>query len=520
MATAARPALHEGARPPGVFTRHEIYGDTVIDCDVVIVGSGAGGAPMAAELAEAGFDVVVVEEGSYYQTRDFTANTSAMIRQLYRDGGATMALGNPPILFQEGRAVGGSTVINGAMSWRTPGDILERWRKEAGLDISEQSLEPYFERVEKRIHVGRNAPEAIGKDNHLLKKGADALGWKTVENTRSQHHCVGSNRCAFGCPTGAKQSTLVSYIPRALHYGARIYADVKIDRITFHGKRATGVLGRVVTPDGKRTHRMFVRAKLVVSSCGAIHTPALLARSGLRSRSGRLGHNLSLHPNVKIIAIFDEDVSGWRGVHQAFQVREFVEQGLGCFAAVNVPPSLVALGTPHRGRELGELMHHYNQMVVAGLLVEDTTTGHLKIMGGRPQAFYQLEDRDIANMQKGLVLLSELMFAAGAKKIILPFHHANAVLSPDDARRFFDQPIPASSWELVTVHMMGTCGMGADRTRSVTDEFGFLHDTDRLLIADASVFPTACRVNPQETIMALATRSAGYVIDNAGRLFS
>ncbi len=517
---AVARALHEGTRPPGVFTRHDIYGDTVIDCDVVIVGSGAGGSPIAAELAESGFDVVVLEEGSYYSTRDFTADTSAMIRQLYRDGGATIAIGNPPIMFQEGRAVGGSTVINGGMSWRTPDDILERWRNEAGLDVTPANLDEYFKRVEKRIHVAQNDVDAIGVDNQLLKKGADKMGWKYVSNLRNQVHCIGSNRCAFGCPTGAKQSALVSYIPRALHYGARVYADVKVDRMTFHGKRATGVLGRVVSPDGQKSHRVVVRAKLVVAACGAIHTPALLARSGLTSRSGRLGKNLGLHPNIKIIALFDEDVSSWKGVHQAFQVREFVEQGLGCFAAVNVPPGVTAMSLPHKGRALGELMDQYNHMVVAGLLVEDTTTGSVKVINGRPQAFYQLADRDIVSMQKGLVLLSEMMFAAGAKKILLPFHHANEMLSPDDVRRFFAKPIPAGSWELFTVHMMGTCAMGADRTTSVTDEFGFMHDVDRLLISDASLFPTPCRVNPMETIMTLSTRAAGYVIDNAGRLFS
>ncbi|HEY1555193.1 MAG TPA: GMC family oxidoreductase N-terminal domain-containing protein, partial [Kofleriaceae bacterium] len=264
-------ALHEGTRPSNVFTRADIHGDTVLDCDVVIVGSGAGGAPMAAELAEAGFDVIVLEEGSYYTTRDFTANTTAMVRQLYRGGGATMALGNPPILFQEGRAVGGSTVINGGMSWRTPDDILARWRREAGLETSPESLDPYFARVEKRIHVAPMDDAAIGNDNWLLKKGADAKGWKTVGNLRNQVHCVGSNRCAFGCPTGAKQSALVSYLPRALHFGARVYADVRVDRVTFHGKRANGVIGRSAAG-----HNVVVRAKLVVSACGAIHTPALL----------------------------------------------------------------------------------------------------------------------------------------------------------------------------------------------------------------------------------------------------
>jgi choline dehydrogenase-like flavoprotein len=438
-----------------------------------------------------------------------------MVRQLYRDGGASMAFGNPPVLFQEGRAVGGSTVINGAMSWRTPGDVLARWHSEDGLDVSPESLEPYFERVEKRIHVAPMDESAIGNDNWLLKKGADAKGWKVIGNTRNQVHCIGSNRCAFGCPTGAKQSALVSYVPRALHYGARVYADVRVDRITFHGKRATGVAGHTA-----ERHNVVVRAKLVVAACGAIHTPALLTRSGVRSRSGMLGANLSLHPNVKVVAIFDEDVTSWKGAHQAFQVREFADQGLGCFASINIPPSLLAMSFPQRGAELGALMQQYNHMVLAGLLCEDTTTGHVRTIRGRPQAFYQLAKRDAANMQRGLVLLSELLFAAGARRVLLPFHHARELHNPDDARRLLADPIRASDWEVVTVHMMGTARMGTDRTRSVTDAYGFVHDTDRLLVADASVFPTPSRVNPMETIMALATRAAGYVIDNSRRFLS
>lgn len=517
---AARPALLEGKSPSGVFTRHDIHGDTVLDCDVVIVGSGAGGAPVAAELAEAGFDVIVVEEGSYYQTRDFTANTSQMVRQLYRDGGATMAIGNPPIMFQEGRAVGGSTVINGGMSWRTPEDVLERWHKEDGLDVLPKDLEPYFERVEKRMHVAPMDEDAIGRDNWLLKKGADAKGWEIIGNLRNQAHCVGSNRCAFGCPTGAKQSSLVSYIPRALHYGARVYANVRVEQITMRGKRATGVVGRVSLPHGGRGPSVAIRAKLVVAACGAIHTPALLARTGLRSQSGQLGGNLSLHPNVKCVAIFDEDVTGWKGAHQAFQVREFAREGIGTFAAINLPPSVLAMSFPHRGAQLGTLMDQYNHMVLAGMLIEDSTTGRVRTINGTPQAFYQLNQRDTQVMQRGLSLLSELLFAAGAKRIMLPFHNAQELTNADQARKLLKQPIPPSSWEVVTVHMMGTARMGTDRTKAVTDQFGFMHDVDRLLIADASLFPTPIRVNPMETIMALATRAAGHVIDNAKRFLS
>jgi choline dehydrogenase-like flavoprotein len=514
MATAG-PALIEGTAPRNVFTRHDHHGDSVLDADVVVIGSGAGGAPMAAELAEAGFDVIVLEEGSYYQTRDFTADNSAMVRQLYRDGGATMAIGNPPILYQEGRAVGGSTVINGGMSWRTPDKVLARWERELGLAGIARDLEPYFERVERRIHVAKMDREAIGNDNLLLKKGADAKGWKVIDNLRNQAHCVGSNRCAFGCPTGAKQSALVSYIPRALHYVARVYADVHVDKITRHGNRATGVIARVA---GSR-HRITVRAKLVVAACGAIHTPALLVRSGFRSPSGQLGHNLSMHPNVKVVAIFDEDVTGWKGTHQAFQVREFQDQGL-LFAAVNLPPSILARGFPQRGAALGELMAQYDRMVLAGMLCEDTATGRVRTIDGRPQAFYQLADADAANLKRGVVLLSELLFAAGAKRIFMPFGHSAELHGPDDARRLLDRDIPTRGWEVVTVHMMGTAKMGNDRSAAVTSAFGMVHDTERLMVADASLFPTPIGVNPMETIMALSTRAAGYVIDNAAMFLS
>lgn len=501
--------LGQGPTPANVFTRRDVRGPLALDADVVIVGSGAGGATVAAELAEAGFDVVVLEEGSYYQTRDFTADTSAMVRQLYRDGGATMALGAPPVLYQEGRAVGGSTVINGGMSWRTPEHVLARWERDHGLAGIARDLEPYFARVERRIHVAPMDAAAIGNDNQLLKRGADALGWNIIGNLRNQAHCAGSNRCAFGCPTGAKQSALVSYVPRALHFGARIYADVRVDHITRDGKRATGVVG---TANG---HPVTVRARLVIAACGAIHTPALLARSGFRSPSGQIGHNLSMHPNVKVVAIFDENVTGWKGAHQAFQVREFQDQGL-VFAAVNMPPSVLAMSFPQRGAALGRLMDHYDHMVLAGMLCEDTATGRVRTVGGRPQAFYQLAEADAANLQRGVALLSELMFAAGARRILLPFHGATELHSADDARRLLDRAIPAAGWEVVTVHMMGTARMGADRAAAVTDGHGRVHDADRLLVADASLFPTPIGVNPMETIMALATRVAGHVIDNAG----
>ena len=521
---AARPAVWREHKPRNLYTGDDIHGDTVLDSDVVIVGSGAGGATMAAELAEAGLDVVVVEEGGYYTTRDFTAEATRMIRTLYRDGGALMALGNPPVLLQEGRAVGGSTVINGGMSWRTPERVLDRWSREHAIEhIDAAAMEPYFERVERRINVAGQDPESIGTDQHLLKQGADALGWKVKPNLRNQVHCAGSNNCAFGCPTGAKQSALVTYVPRALHFGARLYSDIRIDRISRHGKRATGVVGHVVRPDGRRGPAVTVRGKLVVSACGALQTPALLERSGFRSPSRRIGHNLSLHPNAKLIAVFDRDVRGWEGVHQAYKVIQFEDEGF-TFAAVNVPPAIAAMSlamtsTLH-GAELGRLMADYDKMVVAGMLLEDTVTGRVRTIAGRPQAFYQITNGDAERLVRGVALIAEMLFAAGARQIWLPFEGVPPLTTADGARRLYRERIPPRTMELLTVHMMGTAALGGDRSRAVCDGWGVFHDAAGLMVADASLFPTPIGVNPMETIMALATRAAGHVIDNAERFLS
>ncbi len=501
--------------PHNVFTRDCLRSDTTLDCDVVIVGSGAGGATAAAELAEAGYDVIVIEEGSYFSTADFNSNATDMVRKMYRGGGATMALGSPAVLYQEGSVVGGSTVINGGMSWRTPEQILDRWGREASIDhITPADMEPYFERVERRINVRYQDPDSIGRDNAMLKEGADKKGWKIIPNLRNQLHCTGSNNCAFGCPTGAKQSALVSYLPRALHFGARIYSNVRVAKIIKNGNRAVGVKGHVKLANGARGPAIEVRAKLVISSCGSVHTPALLHRSGIRPSSGLLGQNLSLHPNAKLVAIFDEPVRGWEGVHQAYQIREFHDQGF-LFAGVNVPPSIIAMNTPQYGQDLGELMSQYDHMIIAGLMVEDTTVGHLKMLpGGHPQAFYQLGDLDAERIIRGTALLAELLFEMGATRILPPFAGVSDLHSVDDVRNLYRQKIPKSAMEVLTVHLMGSACMGADASRSVTDMYGMVHDTQGLMVADASLFPTPVGVNPMETIQALTTRNIHHVLQS------
>jgi choline dehydrogenase-like flavoprotein len=501
-------------RPERVFGREAVTKDTHEHCDVLVIGSGAGGGVVAAELAEAGLDVLVLEEGGYHDTSEFTPEAAAMIRKLYRDGGAAMTIGTPPVIFSEGRAVGGSTVVNGGMTWRTPEKILERWRREDDVDgIDAAQMERYFVRVEKMLHAAHQDPESRSRDNELLREGAEKKGWGYVHNIRNQVHCAGTNNCAFGCPTAAKRSVLVSYLPRALAFGARVQSDCRVQHLTFRGKKCTGAVGRIVRSNGALGAKLTVHARLTVVACGALQTPALLMRSQVKSPSRRLGTDLSLHPNTKVQAIFDENVEGWKGVHQAYQVREFQDEGY-LFAAVNVPPSILAMTMPYYGRELVDMMQNYHRIVNAGLLVEDTHYGRVRLgPGGQPLAFYELADFDADRLVRATALLCELLFAAGAKKIAAPFEGGPDLYSVDDVKKLYAHKLPKHALELFTVHLMGTARMGGDPTRHVCDPYGKIYDTEGLVVADASLFPSPIGVNPMETIMALATRNAERILD-------
>jgi choline dehydrogenase-like flavoprotein len=514
-AAVFKPMEIPAARVPRGLTRQQdVDADIEVQCGVVVVGSGAGGATVACELADAGINVVIVEEGGYHPTESFTAEAGRSARNLYRDGGAGLAIGQPPVLFSEGRCVGGSTVVNGGMSWRTPPHVLQRWASSEGvMNIGPAEMEPYFEEVESRISVRLQDPETIGPDSELMKAGADAKGWKIIPNLRNQLHCAGTNNCTNGCPTGAKRSMLVTNIPRALSRGARLFADCRVERITRSAGVVTGVTGRFIRPGGKPGPRLTVRSAVVVVAGGAVQTPALLARSGLKSRSGQLGRNLTLHPNAKVVAFFDTEVFGWHGVHQAFQVREFMADGI-LIAAVNLAPPLLALGMPAHGRELGELMADYNRVVTAGCLVEDTGTGRVRnVPGVGPQVTYQITDADAARVVRGVELTAEVMFAAGARRVLLPFAGIPPVGDPGDVARLLARPIPKKAMELFTVHLMGTARMSEDPRRGVTDSFGAFHGVPGLFVADASLFPGPIGVNPMETILALATRNARRLIE-------
>ncbi len=498
-----------------VMTSADVNRNLEESVDVVVIGSGAGGAPFAAEMAQAGYSVLILEEGGYWRTEDYTHRTAEMLKKLYRNAGGTLAFGAPSVAYAEGRAVGGSTVINGGMCWRTPERVLDKWAMEAGMThISPKEMEPYFEYVEERANVREQDPESLGRDNHLHAEGARKLGWKVTPDRRNQLHCAGANLCVIGCPTGAKQGTLFSFLPLAWKHGAKLIANCRVEKILWKGDKATGVEAYMVDDFNNRSHRVRVHAKVVVVSGGAGESPALLLRSGIRSRSGQLGRNLQLHPNAKAIGIFDEDVSSWKGVHQSHQVHEFIEEGI-VLATAGVPPGLIALTLPQYGRAMADLMDQFNHMLINGCLIEDTSRGRVKL-GPKGSAIlqYNLNDYDFYLLKRGTALAAQLNFAAGAKRVLLPFAHLPEISSPDEIPKIFDPGIKKRDTEVLTVHIMGTLQMGAYPDRSVVDNWGRLHELRNLYVSDASLFPSPIGVNPQESIMALAVRNARHLAGN------
>ena len=489
------------------------------EADVVIIGSGAGGGCSAAELAEGGLNVVVLEEGGYYTSEQFTQDPMSMTTRLYRDAGASVIMGNPSIIFSEGRCVGGSTVINGGMCWRTPEKVLKRWQWEFGLkDFTPEHMEPYFKKVEERIHVALQHPDTISYAETKFFDAARKLGYFVNPDRRNQKDCCGSNVCVFGCPDNRKQSTLISYIPRAVAAGARVYSDCHVTKILTKGDRAVGVKGKVLGRETFRKVASFeVKAKLVLLAAGALQTPTMLLRNRMANSSRQVGKNFLCHPNVKGIGIFDEPVYYWKGVHQGHQIHEFIDEGI-LVTLAGVHPALLAMGIPQYGEESLKLMEKFNYMAVGGVLVDDTTTGHVRPGPyGTTLMFYQVDAEEIRRLIRGITIFAEVMFTAGAHSVILPFRGLQELHSMDDIPKIYWSNIKPADIELLTVHAMGTTRMGADPKRFVVGPFGETYDVRNLFIADGGVIPTSLGVNPQETIMALATRTCAHILENRSR---
>ncbi len=485
-----------------------------LEADVVVVGSGAGGAPIAYELAGEGHAVILLEEGGYYPTECFRFDCKEAVSKLYRNSGLTFSLGMPIIICPVGRSIGGTTTINQGTSLRVPPGVLKEWQTGYGLhEINAEEMSLYYNAVEEFLFVKKADPEVAGKNAAKFVEGAKKLGMDADYLPRNAKDCEGYGVCSFGCPSGAKQSTNVSYIPEAVKRGAEVYADCKVHTILTQNGRATGLEARFIKNDtGEKGPELRVNAQVVVLSGGTIGTPLLLMKNRLANSSRQVGKHYRMHPCSVAVPIYDEQINPTKGISQSAWVHDFLSEGLSLETTV-LSPDMLAMSIPSVSDRHAAIMSQFPHSGLVGAMVKDTSSGRIiPRPGGQFAILYQINREDLRRMQLGNILISEIAFAAGAKKVYTYIAGHTELRGQKDLERLRGSKIgPMDYLALSAWHPMGTCRMGSDPSWSVVDHTGETWDVKDLFISDASTFPTALGVNPQLTIMAQALRIAGHI---------
>lgn len=474
------------------------------DCDVVIVGSGAGGAVAAATLAEAGLDVLVLEAGPYMTRQDYPTDPVEALSELYRDGGLTVAAGRPSIPVPVGRAVGGTTVINSGTCFRAPDGVLAGWRDRFGIGWADD-LAGEYEEAERLLGVAAVDPEHMGRNGQLVAEGAHLIGASGAPILRNAGSCTQCSSCPQGCRIDAKRGMHVSYLPRAVSAGARVRSDVEVRRIVFERGRATGVEGSAGSgADGRQRQPYRVRARRgVIVAAGAFGTPELLLRSGLRHRA--IGRNLRIHPAAWIGARFKQPVKGWEGVMQSYYVDQWHDKGL-MLEATFTPLAYGAHWLPGTGAAHQERLATFDRLGSNGVHLSDTSTGRVRLGADESlRISYRLNRGDVDRLLFGIARAAEIWFAAGAEEVY-PQVSGSPVLKPGGLPAFESSRPKAGDLRLEAFHPMGTARMGLDPDTCVTRPDGAVHDVEGLHVIDGSLLPSSLGVNPMMTIIACASR--------------
>jgi choline dehydrogenase-like flavoprotein len=494
-------------------------GDLVETADVCVIGSGGGGAVVAAELAEAGRSVVVLEQGHHWTAKDFTQREEEMLPRLFEEGGGRQTA-DGAITILQGRNVGGSTVHNLCYSFRTPDPILKMWREEHGLaELTPEALAPSIARVEKHLKVKPIREDEVNAVNRVIRAGAEKLGYSGFVTRHNREGCVKSGYCILGCNYNAKQSMLITYIPRADRAGARIYANARAERIEAEGGRARRVLGRVVDHRGNALGSIEVKAKVVVLCAGAVASPDILLRSDLANGSGQVGRNLHLHPAAIALGQFPDDLEPYRGIPQSYYIDQFIDLEKDPHSGyILMPisgfPVLTAGSLPGFGRKHFALMREFSRSAGLLVLLHDQSAGTVRSGDSlsRPKIEYALTPRDRALMAEGLVHCAKVLFAGGARRVVIPYAPDPLTIETgEDPSIILRRGVREGGIALTSTHPQSTCRMGANPGTSVVDAWGGSHEVRGLFVADMSVFPTSLGAPPQITTAALADRTAHHI---------
>lgn len=490
-----------------------LEGKTEIEVDVCIIGSGAGGAAAAKELSEQGRSVALLEEGGLHKTDEYGLDVVTMTKRLYRDGGVLSTFGWPNILVPLGCCVGGTTLINSGTCFRCPDHVFKRWDHEYGLSKwSPEKMKSIFERVEAVLGVQTVKSDTLSRNTEVFKRGMAALGRKGELMPRNAAGCKGSGVCCFGCPTGGKKSVEMNYIPMALKNGTKLFVHCRAERLVYDKSKAGGLEATFVHPESKKhMGTFFVKAKVFIVACGTIHTPVFLKNSKMPDMSRSIGRGLTLHPAAKVIARFDEDLKSWDGVPQSYYMDSLAAEGIK-LEQIFTPPAFVAPNVMMSGREHSEIMANYNKLAAFGMIVSDTSQGHIyNLPKNRAAIWYKINKYDFPKYLRGIAYISEIFFAAGAKEVYPCIYKLPVIKREEGIEKIYKTKIKPKDLDLQAFHPLGTCRMGVDPRRAALDPNGRLYGMDNVYVADGSIFPTSLGVNPQVTIMAAATKIAAHI---------
>lgn len=477
--------------------------DRVIDTDVVIVGTGPGGAASARALADEGVRVVLLEEGPPEQR--FRRNQGAVMRHHMQEGGAMVATGRALMPIASGRGVGGGTLINSAIAWRCPDPVLDDWAGILGDHrFSAGNMRPVYDWLWEYLGVWDTRPEVAGENNELLIRGLRAKGYDGGYLARYTPRCVGCGTCYFGCPSGGKASTNHNFLAEASTNGARIQADTVVQDFLVTGNRVVGVVGQMFHPDTREPGgRVTVRAPKVIVSAGAIGTPRFLKGSSL-DLGPAVGVGLHTHPGNAVFGVCKHEVNWWQGATQGAWFHVPGLHGVLPHTS-NLPPEVALLSLAALGIAAPEAMELLPHLAGCLVMVSDKGSGTVgRWPDGRARIEYDFLDDDVERVKQGMVATADVLFAGGADWCFCAVAGVGRVASAAEmAERLKDRTI--RDFTLYASHPMSTCRMGTDSSTSVIRPDGRAHDVEGLYLADASMFPTSLGVNPSITVMAMST---------------
>ncbi|MFO1300477.1 MAG: GMC family oxidoreductase [Burkholderiaceae bacterium] len=493
-----------------------------VDCDVAIVGTGAGGGITAEILARAGLRVAMIEEGPLASSRDFRMREADAYPQLYQESAARKTK-DKAINILQGRCVGGSTTVNWTSSFRTPAPTLAWWREHYGLDdYTPEALFPWFERAERRLSIGPwLAPP--NENNDLLRRGAGKLGIPAPAILRNVRGCLNLGYCGMGCPTNAKQSMLVTTVPAALDAGATLFTRARAARLELAGGRADALEVHWLDAEGLRPSGRVtrVRAAHFVLSGGAINSPALLLRSNAPDPHRLTGARTFLHPVVVSAATFEQRVDGFSGAPQTIYSDHFldgqpIDGPIGYkLEAPPIHPVLFATTLqgfgPGHARQMKDFAHtHALLALLRDGFHPQASGGRVELRAdGSPVLDYPLTDYVFDGARRALLTMAQIQFEAGAK-VVYPVHElAGGYRSWPEARAAIGElPMKPLLLRVVSAHVMGGCAIAGDEQRGVARPDGVHWQLANVSVHDGSIFPTSIGANPQLSIYGIVARLA------------